>query len=48
MSKTKPQRINPKQVKRFFADAQKRAAAARKNLAIDPETAYPWCRKTSP
>lgn len=40
MNKTKPQRINPKQVKNFFADAQKRAAAARKNLAIDPETAY--------
>jgi uncharacterized protein (UPF0332 family) len=40
MNKTKPQRINAKQVKQFFADAQKRAAAARKNLAIDAETAY--------
>jgi uncharacterized protein (UPF0332 family) len=40
MNKTKPQRIDPKQVKQFFADAQKRAAAARKNLAIDAEAAY--------
>lgn len=40
MNKTKPQRINPQQVKQFFADAQKRAAAARKNLAIDSEAAY--------
>jgi hypothetical protein len=40
MSKTKPQRINVKQIKQFFADAEKRAAAARKNLAIDAETAY--------
>ena len=40
MNKTKPQRTDPKQIKQFFADAQKRAAAARKNLAIDPETAY--------
>lgn len=40
MNKTKAQRINPKQVKRFFSNAQKRAAAARKNLAIDAETAY--------
>jgi len=40
MNKTKAQRISPKQVKRFFTNAQKRAAAARKNLAIDAETAY--------
>ena len=40
MSKTKLQHINPKQVKQFFADAQKRITAARKNLAIDAETAY--------
>jgi uncharacterized protein (UPF0332 family) len=40
MNKTKPQRIDPKQVKQFFADAQKRTSAARKNLAIDAETAY--------
>jgi uncharacterized protein (UPF0332 family) len=40
MTKTKPQRIDPKQVKQFFADAQKRTSAARKNLAIDAETAY--------
>ena len=37
---TKPQRIDPKQVKTFLADAHKKAAAARKNLAIDEETAY--------
>ncbi|MGC1299330.1 MAG: hypothetical protein WA869_30260 [Alloacidobacterium sp.] len=40
MNKTKPQRIDPKQVKQFFADAQKRTSAARKNLAIDAETAF--------
>jgi hypothetical protein len=40
MAKTKLQRINPKQIKQFFADAQKRAATARKNLVIDAETAY--------
>ena len=40
MNKTKPQRIDPKQVKQFFAGAQKRTSAARKNLAIDAETAY--------
>ena len=40
MAKTKPQRIDRKQVKRFFVDAQKRAATARKNLVIDSETAY--------
>lgn len=40
MNKIKPQRADPKQVKQFFTDAQKRAVAARKNLAIDPETAH--------
>ena len=40
MNKTKPQRIDAKQVKQFLADANKKAAAARKNLAIDAETAY--------
>src|SRR5277367_3513403 len=40
MNKTKPQRIDPKQVKQFLADAQKRAVAARKNIAIDAEAAY--------
>ena len=40
MNKTKAQRISPKQVRQFFTNAQKRAAAARKNLAIDAETAY--------
>jgi uncharacterized protein (UPF0332 family) len=40
MNKTKRQRPNPQQVKEFFADAKKRAAAARKNLTIDAETAY--------
>jgi uncharacterized protein (UPF0332 family) len=40
MKKTKLQRISPQQVRQFLADAQKRAGAARKNLAIDAETAY--------
>ena len=40
MATTKPQKIDPKQVKQFLADAQKKAAAARKNLEIDEETAY--------
>jgi uncharacterized protein (UPF0332 family) len=40
MNKTKPQRVNPSQVKQFLADARKRALAAKKNLAIDAETAY--------
>jgi hypothetical protein len=35
MQRTKAQRINPKQVRQFLCDAQKRAATARKNLAID-------------
>ena len=38
--KTKPQKLDPKQVKQFLADAHKKAVAARKNLAIDEETAY--------
>jgi len=38
--KTKPQKIDPKQVKKFLADAHKKAIAARKNLDIDEETAY--------
>ena len=40
MATTKPQKVDPKQVKQFLADAQKKAAAARKNLEIDEETAY--------
>ena len=40
MNKTKPQRIDPKQVQQFFADARKRAVAAHKNLAIDAEAVY--------
>ncbi|MGD0521413.1 MAG: HEPN domain-containing protein [Terracidiphilus sp.] len=40
MSKTKPQKTDPKQVKQFFADAERKAGAARKNLSIDEETAY--------
>jgi hypothetical protein len=40
MDKTKSQRTDPKQIKQFFANAQKRAVAARKNLAIEPETEY--------
>jgi uncharacterized protein (UPF0332 family) len=37
---TRPQKIDPKQVRRFLADAHKKAGAARKNLRIDEETAY--------
>jgi uncharacterized protein (UPF0332 family) len=40
MDKTKPQKVDPKQVRQFLADAHRKAAAARKNLAIDEETAY--------
>lgn len=40
MNRTKPQPVDPKQVRLFLADAQKKAAHARKNLAIDAETAY--------
>jgi len=40
MATTKPQPIDPKQVKQFLADAKKKCVAARKNLAIDEETAY--------
>jgi uncharacterized protein (UPF0332 family) len=40
MSTTKPQKVDPKQVKQFLADAEKKAIAARKNLSIDEETAY--------
>lgn len=40
MATTKQQKIDPKQVKQFLADADKKSLAARKNLAIDEETAY--------
>lgn len=40
MGETKPQKIDPKQVLQFFADAEKKVKAARKNLSIDEETAY--------
>jgi uncharacterized protein (UPF0332 family) len=40
MATTKPQKVDPKQVRQFLADAGKKAVAARKNLAIDEETAY--------
>ena len=40
MDKTKSLRTDPKQIRQFFADAQKWAVAARKNLATDPEAAY--------
>jgi len=40
MATTKPQPVNPAQVKQFLADARKKAAAARKNLSIDEEAAY--------
>ena len=36
----KPQPTNPNQVRQFLADAHKKAAAARKNLEIDEETAH--------
>jgi uncharacterized protein (UPF0332 family) len=40
MTTTRPQKIDIKQVRLFLSDAQKKAMAARKNLAIDEETAY--------
>lgn len=40
MARTKPQPVNQKQIKLFLADARKKAVTARKNLAIDAETAY--------
>jgi uncharacterized protein (UPF0332 family) len=40
MAPTKPQPVNPDQVRQFLADARKKAVAARKNLAIDEETAH--------
>jgi uncharacterized protein (UPF0332 family) len=40
MNKTKPQPVNATQVGQFLADAKKRTVAAKKNLAIDSETAY--------
>jgi uncharacterized protein (UPF0332 family) len=40
MTTTRPQKIDPKQVRQFLADAQKKTVAARKNLEIDEETAY--------
>ena len=39
MTTTRPQKIDPKQVRQFLADAHKKAAAA-KNLSIDEESAY--------
>jgi uncharacterized protein (UPF0332 family) len=40
MATSKPQPVNPQQVKQFLADARKKAVAARKNLNIDEETAH--------
>src|SRR5882762_3607735 len=40
LDKTRPQAVNAKQVQQFLADAKKRAVTARKNLAIDAETAF--------
>jgi uncharacterized protein (UPF0332 family) len=40
MATSKPQPVNPNQVRQFLADARKKAVAARKNLAIDEETAH--------
>lgn len=40
MGTSRPQPVNPKQVKQFLADAWKKAGSARKILLIDSETAY--------
>ena len=40
MTTSKPQKVNPQQVKQFLADAWNKAASARKILLIDAETAY--------
>jgi uncharacterized protein (UPF0332 family) len=40
LDKTRSQSVNPKQVQQFLADAKKRTRTARKNLAIDSETAF--------
>jgi uncharacterized protein (UPF0332 family) len=40
LDKTRSQSVNAKQVKQFLADAKKRTRTARKNLAIDTETAF--------
>jgi len=40
MTTTKQQKVDQKQVRQFLADAHKKVVAARKNLAIDEETAY--------
>jgi uncharacterized protein (UPF0332 family) len=37
---TKPQRVDPKQVRLFLGDAQRKAATVRRNLTIDEEAAY--------
>lgn len=42
----KPQPVNPNQVRQFLADAHKKAVAARKNLAIDEETAHQTAYET--
>ena len=39
-SKTKPQSVNPKQVRDFYAGAQRKLAAARSVLPIDEEAAH--------
>src|SRR5579863_7307188 len=40
MATTKPQPVDPKQVRQFLADAQKKSATARRILTIDEEAAY--------
>jgi uncharacterized protein (UPF0332 family) len=40
MKTTIPQPVNRKQVEQFLSSAQNKSAAARKNLAIDSESAY--------
>jgi uncharacterized protein (UPF0332 family) len=39
-SKTKPQRMDPKQVRDFYAGAQRKLAAAKNVLALDEEAAH--------
>jgi uncharacterized protein (UPF0332 family) len=40
MDKTRPQKLDERQVREFLADAERRSVAARKNLKIDSEAAY--------
>ena len=48
MATTKKQKIDPKQVKQFPPDAEMKAVAARKDLAIDEEITYQTVYKAVP